>query len=207
MHITIYYCKSAAVYVMATAGAGKTKRKRVVLSIKDKLDLLDQSVSYTVICEKYGVGKSTVRDIKQNREKIIDFEKNMVEMGVNRKTKKVMKLAANDKLDKALYKQKRMEGVPISGSMLCEKAIQLNLLLDGKSTFVASIRVGSGNFANGMASETCLSMGRNFPQIRRLPMSLYHHFPSLLKTRRFQWIRSLTVRRPVSISACCLSRH
>ena len=65
----------------------------------------------------------------------------MVEMGVNRKAKKVMKLAANDKLDKALYiwfKQKRMEGVPISGSMLCEKAIQLNLLLDGKSTFVAS---------------------------------------------------------------------
>ena len=61
-------------------------------------------------------------------------------MGVNRKAK-VMKLAANDKLDKALYiwfKQKRMEGVPISGSMLCEKAIQLNLLLDCKSTFVAS---------------------------------------------------------------------
>ena len=80
---------------MATAGAGKikTKRKRVVFSIKDKLeilDLLDQSVSYTV------------GDIKKNREKIIDFEENMVEMGVNRKAKKVMKLAANDKLDKAL---------------------------------------------------------------------------------------------------------
>jgi hypothetical protein len=42
--------------------AGKTKRKRVVLSIKDKLeilDLLDQSVSYTVICKKYGVGESS----------------------------------------------------------------------------------------------------------------------------------------------------
>ncbi len=46
----------------ATA-VSKTKRKRVVLSIENKLkiiDLLDQCVSYTVICEKYGIGKSTV---------------------------------------------------------------------------------------------------------------------------------------------------
>ncbi len=43
----------------------KAKRKRVVLSIDDKLNiqqLLDESVSYAVISEKYGVGWSTVSD-------------------------------------------------------------------------------------------------------------------------------------------------
>ena len=66
---------------MATPGTSSTgtkiKRKRVVLSIRDKLEiiaLLDQSISYTVICERFGIGKSTVGDIKKNKEKIISFE-------------------------------------------------------------------------------------------------------------------------------------
>ena len=54
---------------MATAGAGKTKRKSVVLSImQGQARNIDQSVSYTVICE-YGVGKSTVGDIKRTVRK------------------------------------------------------------------------------------------------------------------------------------------
>ena len=126
------------------AEAVKTKRKRVVLSIEDKLEiikLIDKSVSYTIICEQYGIGRSTVGDIKKNRAKIISFKKNLVEMGCTSKKAKVMKLSTNDELDKAVYvwfKQKRMEGVPVSGPMLCEKAVQLNLLLGGESTFVAS---------------------------------------------------------------------
>lgn len=55
---------------MATASV---KRKRVVLTIADKLkilELLDKSVSYAVIA-KFGIGKSTVGDIKKNREKVL----------------------------------------------------------------------------------------------------------------------------------------
>ncbi len=59
---------------MATTAiaVSKTKRKRVVLSIENRLkiiDLLDQYSAFliTVICEKYGIGKSTVGDIKKNR--------------------------------------------------------------------------------------------------------------------------------------------
>ena len=55
---------------------------------------------------------------------------------------KVMRVSDNQKLDSAVYvwfKQKRMEGVPISGPMLCEKAVQLNTLLNGDPSFVASI--------------------------------------------------------------------
>ena len=100
------------------ARAGK-KWKRVVLSIPDKLkviEMLDKSTSYTVITEKFGTGRSTVGDIKKNREKILKFSKEMKDMGMSRSAK-VMKLGDDSKLDKAVYlsfKQKRMEGVPIS---------------------------------------------------------------------------------------------
>ena len=48
------------------------------------------------------------------------------------KTAKVMKLGDNEQHDKAVYlwfKQKRMEGTPISGPILCEKAKQLQTTL------------------------------------------------------------------------------
>ena len=48
------------------------KRKKVVLSIEQKLkiiELLKKDTSYTIISEKYGIGRSTVSDIlrKVNR--------------------------------------------------------------------------------------------------------------------------------------------
>ena len=57
---------------MASGSAStKKKRKRVVLTIEEKvkvLDMLDKSVSYSIIAEKFGIGKSTVSDLKKNRE-------------------------------------------------------------------------------------------------------------------------------------------
>ena len=90
--------------------------------------------------EKYGIGRSTVADIKKNKEKILKFKTEMVQMGVKRKVK-VMKLGDDKKLDQAVYlwfKQKRMEGVPISGAMLREKASELCRRLCGETTFTAS---------------------------------------------------------------------
>ena len=122
------------------------KRKRVVLSIEDKIDilkLLDKSVSYSVVCEKYGIGRSTVGDIKKNRLKIMNFKAEMVDMGMSKKAK-VMKIGDDKKLDKAVYvwfKQKRMEGVPVSGPMLREKAMVLSKAInDGEpsTAFTAS---------------------------------------------------------------------
>ena len=66
---------------------GTRKRKRIVLSIEDKvkiIHLLDKSVSYSVIMEKYGIGKSTVSDINKNREKIRSFSREMVDMGMKK---------------------------------------------------------------------------------------------------------------------------
>ena len=104
------------------------KRKRVVLTTSQKLEvlkLLDSSVSHAIICEKYGIGKSTVWDIKKSREKLLDFQRETESVGMKREAK-TMKLDSHENLDKALYlwfTQKWMEGVPVSGPLLCEKAV------------------------------------------------------------------------------------
>ena len=130
---------------MATAPS-KKKRKRLVLSIQQKLEvikMLDSSISYTIICEKFGIGRSTISDIKSNRDKLLKFNMELKEMGTKRDVK-VMKLGDDPLLDKAVYvwfRQKRMEGVPISGPLLCEKAVVLYKTLhkDAKaSNFIAS---------------------------------------------------------------------
>ena len=58
---------------MASGSAStKKKRKRVVLTIEEKvkvLDMLDKSVSYSIIAEKFGIGKSTVSDLKKTKRK------------------------------------------------------------------------------------------------------------------------------------------
>ena len=71
---------------MASGSAStKKKRKRVVLTIEEKvkiLDMLDKSVSYSIIAEKFGIGKSTVSDLKKNKEKIRGFQREMIDMGM-----------------------------------------------------------------------------------------------------------------------------
>ena len=57
-------------------------------------------------------------------------------MGMSKKAK-VMKVGDDEQHDKAVYlwfKQKRMEGVPISGPILCEKAVQLHKKMYGEES-------------------------------------------------------------------------
>ena len=39
------------------------------------------------MCEKCGIGRSTVEDIKRNREKILKFKRETIEMGMSKKAK------------------------------------------------------------------------------------------------------------------------
>ena len=58
------------------ASSSFTKHKRVTLTIEQKLDILkklDQGSTMSSIASEFGVGKSTVFDIKNSREKIIKF--------------------------------------------------------------------------------------------------------------------------------------
>lgn len=129
---------------MATASDSKSgKRKRVVLSIDQKIEvlkLIDKGTSYTIIMEKFGIGRSTVANIKKKRSSLMDFRRQMKEMGTVR-TVKTMKLSEDPKLDQAVlvwFKQKRAEGIPISGGLLCEKAVELSKILRPESNFKAS---------------------------------------------------------------------
>ena len=95
--------------------------------------MLDKSVSYTVIAEKFGIGKSTVSDLKKNKEKILCFQREMMEMEM-KKEAKTMRLGDDKRLDQALYlwfKQKHMEGVPATGPLLYET-------INGETKFPAS---------------------------------------------------------------------
>ena len=79
------------------------------------IELLDKSVSYSVIMEKYGIGKSTVSDVNKSRLKIRCFSREMVEMGMkNKPSLKVMNVSNDRCLDQAVFLwfiQKRSEGV------------------------------------------------------------------------------------------------
>lgn len=154
---------------MASASSAKLKakgkRKRVVLSIKEKVEilkLLDNKISYTLIAEKYGIGRSTVSDIKKNKKKILEYRGELVERGV-KKTVKAIKYGEDQRLDQAVYmwfKQKQMEGVPVSGGMLREKALELNRKLHGENSFKAS-EGGSGSSAIDMEYDSYLCRERS----------------------------------------------
>lgn len=64
-------------------------------------------------------------DIKKNKESIMAFKRQAAEMGMVKKAKS-MKIGKDEKLDQAVFlwfNQKRAERVPISGFILCEKAV------------------------------------------------------------------------------------
>ena len=120
------------------------KRKRRVLTIDEKLDICEmikEDYSYSVIRQKYGIGKSTVSDIKNGEDKILSFKDRMITF--DKRTAKCMKLGKFIELDEALYmwfRQEREKGCPVSGPLLAEKAnILYNLLYpENLVTFTAS---------------------------------------------------------------------
>jgi hypothetical protein len=77
-----------------------------------------------------------VSDIKKNKAKIIAFSQEMVDMGMQKQAK-VMKISDDRRLDQAVFlwfRQKRAEGIPISGPLLCEKALELSRILGGEES-------------------------------------------------------------------------
>jgi len=77
--------------------------------------------------EKYGIGRSTICDIKRKEVELKGYYYNMNEMGMVREVK-VMKCGKDIELQKALFiwfKQEREDGIPISGPILKTKALEL----------------------------------------------------------------------------------
>ena len=81
-----------------------TKRKRSVLSIKDKqiiISRLDKGEKGTNLAPEFGISKQQISDIRKNKDKILKFTDNIeTSEGLKRKS---LKLANDEQLDQALY--------------------------------------------------------------------------------------------------------
>lgn len=130
---------------MEPSSSGTQKRKRNVLTFEKKLEIIREikkGVSAVALSTQFGVPRTTINDLKKNADEIERFASQMESMDGRSKKRKTMKKAANEALDTALYLwfvQKRSEGVPLSGPIVAEKALQFNAKLNGDASFKASI--------------------------------------------------------------------
>lgn len=103
------------------------KRKRVVLTLKEKMDIcrrLEKGESRRALMQEYNVGMSTLYDIRAHKAQLLRFfaSSDSDKALAQRRTLHTPKL---EHLDRVLYEWflvKRSEGVPVSGPMLIEKA-------------------------------------------------------------------------------------
>jgi transposase-like protein len=101
-------------------GAGSSGgKRRHVLTIQQKVEVLrkiDRGVSVSRLHRDYGVGQSTIYDIKAQKNQIVQFVAESDSMaGTSRR--KTLRGPSNIDLDKVVYewfRQCRSEGIPIS---------------------------------------------------------------------------------------------
>lgn len=109
---------------------GNEKRKHVTLTILKKVEIirmLDSNLSVNFLAKKFGIGPSTVYDIKKNREKILKYYGSR-DCNAVIATRKTIRNPKSENLDDVLYewyKQKRSEDVYVTGPHLCKKAREL----------------------------------------------------------------------------------
>ena len=119
--------------------------KEKVLGLDVKLEIIKRKKRGELpsnIAAHYGIARTTVIGICQNSDKIETHVAKMESLDGNIKKRKTIKKAENEELDTALYRwftQQRSLGVPISGPLICAKAIKLNRLMEGDPKFSASI--------------------------------------------------------------------
>ncbi|KAG8233900.1 hypothetical protein J437_LFUL005228 [Ladona fulva] len=117
-------------------------QKHKTLTLEDKviiIKLIKSGHSYDAISKTFGIGKSTVGDIKKIKDGTMRFV-SITESGT--KVRKTMKTADNVALENAVYLwfiQQRRLHVPISGEMICEKALFFHRqMTESDQGFVAS---------------------------------------------------------------------
>ena len=116
-----------------SASAGK-KRKRIVLTIEDKLricDLVQKGQSLTSVATEFNTAKSTIHNIVKNKAKLQTFLTE-IQDGDCIKRRCIVRRANLEELDKAVYLwfvQQRCKGTPISGPLLMGTALQLHPLV------------------------------------------------------------------------------
>ncbi|XP_067135810.1 jerky protein homolog-like [Centruroides vittatus] len=112
---------------MPPKNTNKMKRKRVVLTIETKLKIvkrLQKGESVSKLSKEYNIGNQTVRDILNNKNKLMNFVFSCDSLDATSKRKTIKKSTYHE-LDMAMFEwfqQQQAEGIPISGPVLIEKA-------------------------------------------------------------------------------------
>lgn len=104
------------------------------------LNRLEKGETGASLAKFYNVGKATISDIKNKKDTIISFASKLDSEDGSKK-RKTMTKPKDEKLDEAMFLwfvQRRSKGEPISGPLLCEKALQINEKLGGPPDFKAS---------------------------------------------------------------------
>lgn len=123
--------------------ASSLKKTHTFLNVVTKLKILERLLkgkSGVSLAKIYGVGTSTISDIKTKRAQLEQFalKLNSEEGTLKRKT---ARSTNNTALEDAMYMwftQRRSLGEPISGPLICEKALQFNEQLNRQTDFKAS---------------------------------------------------------------------
>lgn len=118
-----------------------SKRKHISLPLTQKLEILDklkEGKSPTEVSVEYNIGRGTVYDVKKNEDKLRYYTS---QADSNLTKRKNITKGEKNKLDVALYRwfiQQRSKGLPLSGTIIKEKALLFNQKLGGDDQFVAS---------------------------------------------------------------------
>ena len=197
---------------VATSAATKSKCKRKVLTIDDKVAVIKQLETCTaaVIAEQLGVGKSTISDIKKNRVEILQFKQRMSDFGMNKKAK-VMKVGEDSLHDSAVYlsgsSRKEVKVLPFQDQYFVKKQCNCTRRCMVKMQNSEAVRDGSGGSARDMAYVTCRSKVKNC-QLIQMPENI--SFPpsmTTLKRSILLFIRYLIAMKLVLILGYCQTRH
>lgn len=117
-----------------------SKRKHKTLTLAQKFEIiqkLDNGRSPVQLVAEYGVGRSTITDIKKKKNKIVEY----MNSHQQRTTHQTLKAAKHPKVETALYTwflQQRTKNVNISGEILQEKAKFFYKQITGLDDFAAS---------------------------------------------------------------------
>ncbi|XP_004618738.2 jerky protein homolog [Sorex araneus] len=113
----------------AARGPGE-KRKRVVLTLREKIDIctrLERGESRKALMQEYNVGMSTLYDIRAHKAQLLRFFASS-DSNTALERRRTLHTPKLEHLDRVLYEWflgRRAEGVPVSGPMLIEKARDL----------------------------------------------------------------------------------
>uniref|UniRef100_A0A1B6I8X0 HTH CENPB-type domain-containing protein n=1 Tax=Homalodisca liturata TaxID=320908 RepID=A0A1B6I8X0_9HEMI len=120
------------------------KRKRVVPTIQQKIDIikqLDEGIRVKELALKYNIGSTTVHDVKKNRDKLLKFSVATSDSVFGIQHRRTMKKSPHELLHKAMlqwFNRERAEGRSVNGPMCVQQAKILFKTLGMKGNFDAS---------------------------------------------------------------------